>query len=134
MATIRRSRSVTLLLLGTLAAVQGCSDDSAPLQRQRYASREDCIRDWNDPNLCQPNHTGSSGGSGGGSSGWYGPRYHWSRRLAAPVVVEPDGSTRAAVGARIGPNGSTVAPSLRVSSISRGGFGWLGHLFAGAHG
>jgi len=141
MSRARRSRSVSLLLLGTVAALQACSDEAIPLQRQRYASREDCDRDWNDPALCEPapGSAGIAGGTGGGGyggggAGWLGPRYYWDHRAGAPVVIDPDGHSRTAFSSRVGAAGSDVGVGMHAGSISRGGFGSIGHGFAGLGG
>jgi len=53
--------------------------------RDRYATRADCERDWQNSNLCEPVSSGSGGGSAGGwgsrnRTDYYGPTYESGAR------------------------------------------------------
>ena len=66
---MKKSTVVTTLLSG---GVMVAMLHHNPVYRDRYASEEDCLKDWGaTPNACQPDDSdGSSGSSGsGGSSG-----------------------------------------------------------------
>lgn len=123
---MKRSSYVPLLLLGTAAGMVGCSS-SVDLKQQRYASREDCLRDWNDEASCQPEQRTGGGGSGGGYWGgreeYRGPRYYWDRDAGRPMVVSADGTVSPAPNARIGADGSRYGQSFHAGSITRRGFG-----------
>lgn len=131
---MKRSSYVPLLVLGTAAGMVGCSS-SVDLKQQRYASREDCLRDWNDESSCQPDQrtgSGGSGGSGGGGGGggnwggreeYRGPRYYWDHDTGRPMIVSADGTVSPAPHARIGADGSRYGQSFHAGSITRRGFG-----------
>lgn len=105
---IRKSTSaITLTLLGA-AALHGCGDDGARAH-DIYASRADCVREWNDEQRCEPTHGGSGGGGAGGRGYYRGPDY-------TPGGNPPDGLQSA-----VRPGSKAIA-----SSVSRGGFGSLG--------
>ena len=129
----KRSRTVTLVMLGATSGLAACSPGNQPVFQQSYASLEECVSDWGDQELCAPRTgVGYSGGGGGGgfTGGYFGPRYTWSDRSNAPVVTRPDGSTTLVEGRSLSPAGSVRAPSVHVGSVSRGGFGGFGHLFS----
>ncbi|SDH35141.1 hypothetical protein [Pseudomonas panipatensis] len=55
----------------------------SPVYRDQYASREDCLADWqNTPNACQEDSSSSSssGGSGSSAKRYYGPSYEEGSR------------------------------------------------------
>jgi hypothetical protein len=64
----RRSAAVTLVLAGTLS---GCGQPDA--QRDVYVSQADCLKDWNEPQACEPVRDGRAS-----SSYYYGPHYFGS--------------------------------------------------------
>lgn len=128
---MKRSSYVPLLVLGTAAGLAGCSS-SVDLKQQRYASREDCLRDWGDESSCPPEQrtygSGSGGSSGGGGNSgpreeYHGPRYYWDRDSGRPMVVSADGRVSPAPHARISADGSRYGQTFHAGSISRGGFG-----------
>lgn len=130
MTRSRRSAHVSLLLLGSAATLAGCSSGTpVDLRQQRYASREDCLRDWNSERDCQSAGTGGYG-YGAGYGAYFGPRYYWDPSRRQPVVVEPDGSERAAPGARVAENGSTRGQTVSAGRVTRGGFGSMGRGFS----
>lgn len=107
----RSSTSIRLVLAGSVA-IAGCGDEQ-PMQRNVYASYEDCKADWGDPKRCEPTDGARSGGSGsgGGSGGmryWYGPEH----AVNPKQVGKPSGRalsaqvTRGGFGASSGFHGS----------------------------
>ena len=105
--TRRRSARITLVLLG-VAALAACNDDAR--QRDLYASKQDCVKDWGDETKCEVAPASSTGGRTG--THYWGPSY--SR-----------GTYRASSGTSVG---SVSAPrsgshAVGTSSVSRGGFG-----------
>lgn len=125
----KRSAAITLVLAGS-ASLAGCG---SPIeQRDAYASRQDCIKDWTDASLCEPVTDGRYA-----SSYHYGPPYYgtsgWSafgrdRISPSPNAMEatrlPKGavasSPLAARATRLGVSGGGS------SGVSRGGFGSSG--------
>lgn len=98
------------------------------VQQARYASREDCLKDWGTEESCaQSSGTGQS-------STYLGPRYYWDPARGRPVVVASDGSEHVATSTRVGPSGSPTARTSIVGSFARGGFGGIGHGFSSGHG
>lgn len=90
----RSSLQVTLVLLG-MVATTGCGHDE---KRDVYASREDCIREWND--RCEESPRGAYVPGAGFLPYFYGPSYR--NNDARP---RPD--TRA----------------INTETVARGGFG-----------
>ena len=72
--TRKSSAHVTLVLLGA-AALAGCSDSgqTGADHRDVYASKEDCLADWRDPQECEEGPAQDSGGVR--RRYWYGPTY-----------------------------------------------------------
>jgi hypothetical protein len=94
------------------------------LEQQRYASQDDCEKDWGDTNLCRrvPPSTSNTGY-------YFGPRYYWDRTADRPMVVDGDGTLRLAHAARIARTGSALGETHSAGSFARGGFGAIGHAF-----
>jgi hypothetical protein len=129
----KRSAAITLVLAGS-ATLAGCG--SPVEQRDAYASRQDCLKDWSEPLLCEPVKDGRYA-----SSYHYGPPYYassgWSffgrdRITSSPNAMEatrlPQGtvsSSPSAIRAKV--LGFSGGGS---SSISRGGFGSSGSSFS----
>jgi len=70
---MRRSRTITLVLIGS-ATLSACAPEVAPnYQRDHYTSIEECAADWGRPQDCEP----SPGSPYGGGSGYFfrGPMY-----------------------------------------------------------
>jgi hypothetical protein len=104
----KSSARVTLALIGVAALGAGC--DSGQQRRDVYATREDCLADWNNkPEDCSPATEPRHASHGF----WYGPMYGgftrggsgWTSRSASRSI------------------GSSSFGSGSHSSISRGGFG-----------
>lgn len=148
---MKRSKPITLVLLGTLGVLAGC--DNAPdtqqvqTRQQSYASLDDCKKDWaNDSRNCS---TSSSGHV-------YGPRYFWNHSGGYPVVIDNGGTQRPvmnshfanpgtssmsmgrATGSNVGsasvpstsPIGRAVAPMASTSSSARGSMGSTASSFS----
>ena len=120
MARRRSSAQITLVLIGTAAFV-GCSQESTSMQRDQYASLEDCAADWGRPESCERVQTS---GIPGGLLFW-GPAYALSARNNAlndaRRGASPNFADRARQGRAIG---SSPAPT------SRGGFGSSSRSFS----
>lgn len=111
----KSSAHITLVLIGAVG-LTACSDEV--YERDLYASREDCLREWaglvsgNADDICEPEDASSSSSS---SHRYYGPRYRAERRGPAGTTSEPRWNSRA----------------IGVSHVSRGGFGSFGAHFGG---
>jgi uncharacterized protein YgiB involved in biofilm formation len=106
MSRMRKSTRVTLVLVG-IAALAGCQRAQEP-QRAVYASREDCLADWNNkPQDCTPATQPSHASHGF----WYGP--------VVPMPMYYGGSSGFSSARSLG----TTSASGSSSSITRGGFG-----------
>lgn len=120
----RKSRAVPLVLAAS-TLLAGCSPRQA---RDEYASQEDCKKDWERPELCQPatginSNSSSGGGSGGGHGGtyfgrYYGPSYDEGERASAQRSARSGGNSFGLTGSGGGESNHAVA-----RSVSRGGFG-----------
>ncbi|HWX03543.1 hypothetical protein [Collimonas sp.] len=111
----RKSRAVPLVLAAS-TLLAGCGPRQA---RDEYASQEDCKKDWERPELCQPAAGSStSGGHGGAYFGrYYGPSYDADDRVGAQRSARSGGNSFGLTGAS-GESNHSVA-----RSVSRGGFG-----------
>ena len=113
--TRKRSARITLVLVGA-AALAACSD-SGHDQRDLYASKQDCVKDWGDEKKCESapesaaSHTGRSH-TGGGF--FWGPLYSGSSFRS--------GSGTSTSSSSIG-SARSGSHAIGSSSISRGGFG-----------
>lgn len=108
----RCSAQITLVLIGT-ATLVGCSQQTAPMARDHYASLEDCAADWGRPERCD--RVQSSGYPGflfwgpAYAAGARGNALNEARRSASAGFVDPARQGRSI--------GSSMAPT------ARGGFG-----------
>jgi hypothetical protein len=125
---MKRSRSIGLLVLGTAALLAGCGGQRPDdLLQNQYASKEDCEKDWGEPQVCTSStHT---------SGGYVGPRYYWNRSGGTPMAVMADGSERAMMHSALARGTPSAAKSTvtssRSGSVSRGGFGSSAHASSG---
>lgn len=124
---MKRSRKISLLVLGTAVLLTGCSSRKPDIMQQQYSSKEDCEKDWNETEVC------TRSGTGGG--GYVGPRYYWNRSSSTPVALMPDGTERMMTHSALARGSTSVAHSTSVvghsTGISRGGFGSGGHSSSG---
>lgn len=101
------------LVLAASTLLAGCAPRQA---RDEYASQEDCKKDWERPELCQPASGSTSGGHGGAYFGrYYGPSYDADDRVGAQRSARSGGNSFGLSG---GESNHSVA-----RSVSRGGFG-----------
>lgn len=130
---MKRSVKVPLFILGSVAALQGCSPRTQYETRQQsYASREECLQDWNDQESCSQDIYLDDHNRIHTSSYWYGPRYYWDRDINRPVQIRSDGTTRTLYNSRIDPiKGSLNGTNMYKGSVSRGGFGSYSRGFSG---
>lgn len=104
MAKKRASAHLTLVLIGSVT-LAGCSDPTD--QRDLYANRADCVRDWGDDDKkCEPAPSHASGGHTG---------YYYGPRRTSPIGPQLSDGSRSA--ARPGSH------AIGTAHVSRGGFG-----------
>lgn len=103
-----RSRALVLVVLGAGATQAACSRDVNTYQRNGYATREACLRDY-PPDLCREERVG-------GGVGIFGPWYMGNRMRASPGDPGP-GATAV--------NGQSQAAAQTVET-RRSGFGSTG--------
>jgi len=131
---MKRSHEVLLWMLGAGMGVSMLSEEKTveQLKRDSYASKEECLRDWEySEENCKEDTSGSShvsssggGGSSGGGTRYNGPRYYWDRSTGRPVMVTDAGVHKPMPSAH--PNGSALSHSTGSSpagTVTRGGFG-----------
>jgi hypothetical protein len=123
---MKRSTYVQLILLGSAMGLYACDEVGKDLQQQRYASLDECRRDWGDPADCRQTAVAP-----GQPFPYIGPRYYWDPNLARPIAVNSNGTTHAITDAHITRVGSVSGITTHVGSFSRGGFGSSGHGFGG---
>ncbi|MBF0495376.1 MAG: hypothetical protein HQK58_02185 [Deltaproteobacteria bacterium] len=125
---MKRSKKIVLVLMAS-ASIAACGSDSSDSQntrREEYATKEDCMNDWGDPDRCERQSTGY----------YYGPHYYFFGGHAYyfrtgsydPVPVE--GRTNFG---RLSPGMKSTHSihTITSSHIARGGFGSSGHLRSG---
>jgi uncharacterized protein YgiB involved in biofilm formation len=107
MPSRKSSTKITLVLIG-VAALAGCGRTQEQ-RRDVYATREDCLADWNNkPDDCKPATEARHSSHGF----WYGPIY--------PI---PYGSSSSAFSRGSSRSIGSSSSGTSSSSISRGGFG-----------
>ncbi len=128
----KRSAAITLVLAGS-ATLGGCG--SPVEQRDAYASRESCLRDWTNAALCEPVRDGRYS-----SSYFYGPPYYGSGttyslfgRSRSPAVTPnpnameaqrlPTGTVARSPMSSLAMRTGAGPRSSSSGSASRGGFG-----------
>lgn len=121
----RKSSTVRLALMGAAVGgsglLAGCGTD---VQRNRYASREDCIADYSQTQ-CGPDFPLGAAAAVGAATYYYGP---WYRSDASARLRDPNdpGAGRYFRG---GGSSGARAPAI-VEAGTRGGFGATGRVGA----
>src|SRR5258706_12489558 len=119
---MRRSRTITLVLIGS-ATLSACAPEVAPnYQRDHYTSIEECAADWGRPQDCEP----SPGSPYGGGSGYFfrGPMYMPGFRDDAQFAAREQARQEGVAIADGRPSKRAVGTSgSRSGSTQRGGFG-----------
>jgi uncharacterized protein YgiB involved in biofilm formation len=130
---MKKSKKVTLVLTPILSAVMlvGCGggEDEA---RDVYASVDECLKDWNEAELCEKMDSDSENEYRRSHSGvlypmFWGPRYYPSDRavLYKGREISPRGRSSSLTPAKITASSPSYSKSSASSprSSSRGGFG-----------
>lgn len=110
---VKRSRTVGLVLIASVS-LTACGSSSQT--RYQYSNLQDCLRDWNDYQLCERDDDSSSRYYGG----YYGPviisrsgRTYYRRPGLSSDFLAPSSVA----------SGSTRSIGTRTFTVSRGGFG-----------
>jgi len=124
-AGLKKSSAVRLVLMGAAVGgsslLAGCGTD---VQRNRYASREDCIADYSDTS-CGPDVPLMAAGAALATY-YYGPWYHSD--VAARGRDPSDPGAGRFFGGSGGAGGSRTPPTIETGT--RGGFGAHGRISA----
>jgi len=130
----KRSATITLVLAGS-ATLAGCG---SPIeQRDAYKNQQDCLKDWQNPALCEPVKDGKYS-----SSYFYGPPYYASNSSVGwfgrdRIVGSPNAMETSRLSSGSVSSSRTGQLAMRTgagpsSSVSRGGFGASGHSSGGS--
>lgn len=126
---MKRSRRIALTLMASACILAtGCNSEQKT-QRNVYASKEDCVKDWNSDE-CESKQTSSG-------SRYYGPHYFYSggrpwyfpRGQDAPVETRP---SQGAYTMSPGQRSSHALSSFASAKTSRGGFGHSSSFHGGS--
>ena len=128
----KRSATITLVLAGS-AGLAGCG--SPVEQRDAYSTQQACLKDWENPALCEPVKDGKYA-----SSYFYGPPYYASSGWTFFGRDRIVGSPNAMDTARLQTGSVARSPSGQLamrtgagpSTVSRGGFGSSGRGAGGS--
>jgi hypothetical protein len=134
---MKKSKSIILLIppvLSTLLFNACGGSDTASTTRDVYQSKEECLKDWGDQELCEPMNDEddreyrSSGGVFIGRP-FYGPSYYSGDRsvIYKGKTISPTGTSTSlkpySVTSRSSASSRSSISSPRSSSTSYGGFG-----------
>lgn len=123
----KRSATITLVLAGS-ATLAACG--SPVEQRDAYSSQQACLKDWQNPALCEPVKDGKYA-----SSYYYGPPYYatssgWSWFGRDRIVGSPNAMETSRLQSGSVARSPTAQLAMRTgagrSGVSRGGFGSSG--------
>lgn len=136
---MKKSKSIMLVVAPVLSTIlfNACGGEEAATNRDVYQTREDCLKDWGDDELCQEMNDNDSDDyrrSGGvfiaGGRPFWGPPYYPGDRtvLYKGRTITPSGRTTSmtpyVVTSRSSSSARSSASSPRgSSSTSYGGFG-----------
>lgn len=134
---MKKSASIMLILAPVLSTVlfNACSSTEEDSTRDVYQSREDCLKDWGDQELCQEMNDDDSGEyrrSGGviyAGRPFWGPRYYPGDRtvIYKGNTISPAGKSTSMkpyiVTSRSSASSRSSVSSPRSSGTSFGGFG-----------
>lgn len=134
---MKKSASVMLILAPVLSTVlfNACSGSGEDTTRDVYQSREDCLKDWGDQELCQEmndddsNEYRRSGGVIYAGRPFWGPSYYPSDRtvIYKGNTISPSGRSTSmrpfVVTSRSSASSRSSVSSPRSSGTSFGGFG-----------
>lgn len=137
--TTRKTRNLSLILVPILLTA-GCSEVPDKIQRDVYTRAEDCMRDWQQQDLCQQMPASDAAQHATHTSGGVHPTYWGPTYNANDRAVVYNGSTVAPLSNNTmsRPMVVTSTSSLAAQSspgtaraVARGGFGGAGHASSG---
>ena len=126
---MKKSTSIMLIVAPLIGAVLACGGGDSDSTRDGYQSREDCLKDWGDNELCEEMNDDDereykrTGGVFVGRP-FYGPRYYPGDRAVVykGKTIQPSGKTTSMKSYTVTSRSSSSSRSSSVSS-PRGGFG-----------
>lgn len=129
---MKKSKNVILIIAPILGTViLGCGESETFTTRDVYQSREDCLKDWSEADLCEQMNDNDSDGyrrNGGvfvaGSRPFWGPNYNPNDRAVTYKgrTIMPSGRSTTMSPFRVSSRSSSPTSRSSVSS-PRGGFG-----------
>ena len=121
---MRKSKNITLIVTSLLSTIllSACGDE--PADRDVYKTKEECVQDWGEQDLCEPmkddddyhNHHGVY------YPLFYGPHYYGSERAVHYNGREIRPAGRSTTFKSVSRPSSSFSSS-KSSPVSRGGFG-----------
>lgn len=124
---MKQSKRITLLLSPILSAILFTACNEASQSRDVYQSEAECLKDWNEPKLCErmndddERHYHSTHGVG--YPVYWGPGYYGSDRTVVYNGREIAPTTRSSTLTPFATSSRTSAASRGGVSTPRGGFG-----------
>ena len=127
---MKKSNSITLVIVPLIGAVLACScGGNEATTRDVYQSREDCLKDWSDGELCEQMNDDDDreyrrSGASYSSRPFYGPVYYPSDRAVVYKgrTIAPTTRSTSMQSYKITSSSSSSSRSSSVSS-PRSGFG-----------
>lgn len=125
--TVKKSStsSISLVLIPTMLMLTACADSN--VQRDVYQTKEECLADWGNEELCQdmPAEQVTQHSNGGGHYyRYWGPTYYPDERSVnyngKTYSARSPANSRAFISMS---SGSSSATSSHGTPVSRGGFG-----------
>ena len=134
---MKKSKSIMLLIAPVLSTLlfNACGGSEPASARDVYQSKEDCLKDWGDQELCEPMNDEDdreyrSGGVVFIGRPFYGPRYYsgdrsvmYKGRAIAPTGTSTTLKPYSVTSRSSASSRSSSVSSPRSSSTSWGGFG-----------
>jgi hypothetical protein len=133
---MKKSKNIMLLIAPVLSTLlfNACGGESPSTTRDVYQSKEDCLKDWGDQELCEPMNDEddreyrNSGGVIYAGRPFYGPGYYPGDRnvMYKGRTISPTGSSTSMKPYSVTSRSSTASKSSSVSSPRSSGTSFSG--------
>jgi hypothetical protein len=128
---MKKSNSITLVIMPLIGTLLACScGGGESTTRDVYQNRDDCLKDWNEAELCEQMNDDDdreyrSGGGVYTTRPFYGPVYYPSDRAIVykGKTIAPTGKSTSMKSYTVTSRSSTSSRSSSVSSPRSSGFG-----------